>query len=177
MATSRIVAVAALAVFGGALAAEGQQVSEKTNRDRKLITAEEIEAAHVNSAYEVVQKLRPEMLNRLSRPMTLGGGMTSRSTSGSTRSSGMTRAGAGGNDNAPGASSAAPDAAQEAVETAEPRTAAVFVDGTDMGGVDELKQIQANLVEEIRYLTGTDAGARYGPRYSAGVIEVRLKNH
>jgi hypothetical protein len=51
------------------------------------------------------------------------------------------------------------------------------VDGTEMGGVEELQRLQSNLVEEIRYLSGSDAQTKYGPRFSAGVIEVKLKTH
>jgi hypothetical protein len=58
----------------------------------------------------------------------------------------------------------------------ETPTAAVFVDGTNMGGLDELQRIQSTLVEEIRYLSGADAAMKYGPRFSAGVLEVKLKN-
>jgi len=164
MTTSRIVTVAAAAVLAGALTAHAQQVSETSNRDRKLITTEEIDAARVNTAYQVVEKLHPEYLRRISRIQSLGAG-------GSVRGS---RAAATG---------ASSGAGMESTEDAyvrpqeEQRMTAVFVDGTDMGGIDELQQIQSNLVEEIRYLTGPDAGAKYGPRFSAGVIEVKLRNH
>ena len=43
--------------------------------------------------------------------------------------------------------------------------------------LDELRQIPSNTVEEIRYLSGTDAQTKYGPRFPAGVIEVTLKTH
>ena len=56
-------------------------------------------------------------------------------------------------------------------------TAAVFVDGTEMGGLDELRQIQANTVDEIRYLSGSEAQTKYGPRFPAGVIEMKLKTY
>ena len=56
-------------------------------------------------------------------------------------------------------------------------TAGVFVDGSEAGGIEELRQIQSNTVDEIRYLSGTDAQTKYGPRFPAGVIEVTLKTH
>jgi hypothetical protein len=163
MTTSRIVTVAAAAVLAGALTAHAQQVSETSNRDRKLITNEEIGAARVNTAYQVVERLHPEYLRRVNRIHSLGAG-------GSVR--GSRAAGAGASSG--GGMTSVEDAYSRPQE--EQRTTAVFVDGTDMGGIDELQRIQSNLVEEIRYLTGPDAGAKYGPRFSAGVIEVKLKN-
>jgi hypothetical protein len=162
MTTSRIVTVAAAAVFAGALTAHAQQVSEKSNRDRKLITTEEIDAARVNTAYQVVEKLHPEYLRRINRVQSLGGGRLVRGSpsTGATSGAGM---------------ESTEDSYVRPQE--EQRITAVFVDGTDMGGIDELQQIQSNLVDEIRYLTGPDAGAKYGPRFSAGVIEVKLRNH
>ena len=81
MTTSRIVAVAAAVALAGALTAQAQQVSEKGNRNRKLITAEEIDAAHVNNAYQVIEKLHPEYLQRVTRIQTLGSGRISRGSS------------------------------------------------------------------------------------------------
>lgn len=181
MATLRIAAVAAVVVALGALTAEAQQVSEKANRDRKLITAEEIEAARVNNAYEVVERLRPELLSRLSRPQTIAGGAFSRGTPTSSRGGtstapGMSSGGGRGGTSA-GGNQSDQDATEQTLTTDEVRTAAIFVDGTNMGGVDELKHIQSTLVEEMRYLSGPDAGFKYGPRFSAGVLEVKLKSH
>ena len=130
MATSRVLAVAAVALLLSATAAAAQQVSEKTNRDRKVLTAAEIEQAQVRSAYEAIEKLRPEYLRRVGRTQTVG----------------------------------------------PVPTAAVFVDGTDMGSLEELRRIQAGQVDEIHYLTGPDSEMKYGPRFSAGVIEVKLKH-
>ena len=45
-----------------------------------------------------------------------------------------------------------------------------------MGGIEELQQVQSNLIEEIRYLNAGDAESKYGPRFSAGVIELKLKS-
>lgn len=163
MTTSRIVTVAAAAVLAGALTAHAQQVSETSSRDWKLISTEEIEAARVNTAYQVVEKLHPEYLRRINRVQSLGGGRLVRGTRG-----------VGTGDGSGAGIESVEDAYSRPQE--EQRTMAVFVDGTDMGGIEELQQIQSNLVEEIRYLTGPDAGAKYGPRFSAGVIEVKLRN-
>jgi hypothetical protein len=177
MATSRIVAVAAGVVLAGALTAEAQEVSEKTNRDRKVITAEEIEAAHVNTAYQVVEKLRPEILTRMSRPQTLRGGSDTRGATPSARGASSAGGGGWGASSSNSSSSQSQRDPEPVFVAEETRTAAVFVDGTNMGGVEELQRIQSSLVEEIRYLSGPDAGIKYGPRFSAGVVEVKLKSH
>ena len=177
MATSRIAAVAAVVLLAGALTAEAQEVSEKTNRDRRVITSAEVEAAHVNTAYQVVEKLRPEIFSRLSRPVTMGGG--TRSSNASSRgASSLGGGGEGGGGRGASGDMSQPESPQTIYETPdEPQTAAVFVDGTNMGSLEELKHIQSSLVDEIRYLSGPDAGMKYGPRFAAGVVEVKLKNH
>lgn len=164
MATSRVFGLVSAAMLA-AVAAGAQQVSAPANRDRRLITTEEIERAQVNTAYQVVEKLRPEFLRRMTRQQTLGAGSMSRGST--SRSTGQSADGEG-------QQSASPDAAYSPASA--PTTAAVFVDGTQMGGTEELQQLQANMVEEIRYLSGTDAQTKYGPRFASGVIEVKLKN-
>jgi len=52
----------------------------------------------------------------------------------------------------------------------------VFVDQTEMGGVEELRRLRNDEIREIEYLTGSDAQQRYGARFSAGIIRVVLKN-
>jgi hypothetical protein len=160
MSTSRILAVTAAVALAGALTAHAQQVSEKANRNTKLITTEEVEAARVNNAYQV-EKLHPEWLRRAARRTTLDGGRPRPpSNPGSTAEEGAS----------PGTSDANYVQANES-----PSTSAVFVDGTEMGGADELTQVQSNLIQDIRYLSGSDAETKYGPRFANGVIEVRLK--
>ncbi|HYL30467.1 MAG TPA: hypothetical protein VEU27_11150 [Gemmatimonadales bacterium] len=171
MATSRILGLLAVATLVGVMPASGQQVSTPANRDRRLITAEEIEQAQATNTLEVVQKLRPEFLRRASQRQSLGAGATAGGAGGRTSGAGTGATGGQGNpaygeDHGPGYSQ--PDA--------QP-TAGVFVDGSEAGGIDELRQIPSNTVEEIRYLSGTDAQTKYGPRFPAGVIEVTLKTH
>jgi hypothetical protein len=159
MSTSRILAVTAAVALAGALSAHAQQVSEKANRNPKLITTEDVEAARVNNAYQVIEKLHPEWLRRAARRTTLDGGRP-RPPSNS-----------GSSDDASTASSDA-----NYIQANEPpTTSAVFVDGTEMGGAEELTQVQSNMIQDIRYLSGSDAETKYGPRFSNGVIEVRLK--
>lgn len=146
MATSHILGSLALAtLLGGAIPAVGQEVSAPANRNRRIITAQEIEQAQETNAYQVVEKLRPEFLVSMSRRHTIDRGAMQQ-----------------------------PDVGYAQPEPAA--TAAVFLDGTEMGGLDELRQIPANTVEQIRYLLGSEAQTKYGPRFPAGVIEVKLKN-
>lgn len=175
MATSRVLGLVTVAVVTGVVAAGAQQVSAPKNRDRRVITTEEIESAQVNTAYQVVERLRPEFLRRMSRQQTLGGGAVTRSTGSRGGQGGQT----GGNTgNSGGADVPAPASSDPGFGQPDPpSTAAVFVDGTQMGGVEELQQVASNMVEEIRYLSGTEAQTKYGPRFSAGVIEVKLKTH
>ena len=177
MATSRILGLLAVATLVGIMPANGQQVSKPANRDRRLITAEEIDHAQVNTAYEAVEKVRPEFLRRTSRIMTLGGGAANTPGPGS-RNAGPGGAGSPTSGGA-GAAAAADPSQDDATfgEAKAPQTATVFVDGTNMGDIEELKRVQANMVEEIRYLSGPDAQTKYGPRFPAGVIEVTLKTH
>jgi hypothetical protein len=100
----------------------------------------------------------------MTRQQTLGGGAVARMTG--------SRGGQGGGD------VPAPSTSDQGFSQPDPATTtAVFVDGTQMGGIDELQQVASNMIEEIRFLSGTDAQTKYGPRFSAGVIEVKLKNH
>lgn len=48
----------------------------------------------------------------------------------------------------------------------------VYLDGVRLGGVSELRRINADAVQEIRYLNGRDATTKYGTNVGAGVIEV-----
>jgi len=188
MATSRVLGLVTVAIATGAVAAGAQEVSASKNRDRRVITTEEIESAQVNTAYQVVERLRPEFLRRMSRQQTLGGGAPPRGTAsrGTSPGAGNTGGNSGGNTggnsggntggNAGGAGQADPTPDAGFGQSDAPTTAAVLVDGIQIGTVDELQRLQSNLVEEIRYLSGPDAQIKYGPRFPAGVIEVKLKH-
>ncbi len=54
-------------------------------------------------------------------------------------------------------------------------TAVVFLDETPQGDVEFLRAISASDVETIRYIDATDAVARYGRAYAAGIIQVVVK--
>lgn len=111
----------ACATSGGSRAATG---------GRDVITREEILAANVSTAEEVVRRLRPEFL----------------------RSRGQ--------------SSADPNANRPVV----------YVDGVRAGGPEALRNIAANDVREIRYISAADATTRYGTGHVGGVIEVRIRS-
>ena len=201
MATSRILGLLAVAMLIGVVPARGQQVSTPAKRDRRVITAEEIEQAQEMNAFDVVQKLRPEFLRRMSDVSTLrgaggraiGGGGTATGGGGTATGAGGTATGAGGT--ATGAGGTATGAGGQTYggaggsgamgqpfpgsHEADARpTGGVFVDGTEMGGgIDELRQIPASTVEEIRYISASDVDMRYGSRFPNGVIAVKLKGH
>lgn len=53
--------------------------------------------------------------------------------------------------------------------------AVVYLDGTRMGGVDQLRQLRTADVESIQYLNGTEASARFGLGHMGGAILVASK--
>ena len=52
---------------------------------------------------------------------------------------------------------------------------AVYVGNMMQGGVEELTRLLAADIQEIRYLSPTEAQFRFGPRHGAGVIMVTLR--
>jgi len=187
MATSRILGLLAVAMLIGVVPTGGQQVSTPAKRDRRVITAEEIEQAQEMNAFDVVQKLRPEFLRRLSDVSTLrgaggraiGGGGTATGAGGTATGAGGTATGAGGQTYGGAGGSGAMGQPYPGTHEPDARpTGGVFVDGTEMGGgIDELRQIPASTVEEIRYISPSDVDMRYGSRFPNGVIAVKLKSH
>lgn len=51
---------------------------------------------------------------------------------------------------------------------------AVYLNGTRQTGVESLRTIQADAVEEVRYLDPTKAGNEFGPKASGGALMVKL---
>jgi hypothetical protein len=146
--TYRTLVLALLALATVAVSGEAQ--SKKIKRDKKLITAEEVAEANVNTAYEAVQKLRSDWLRQGQRQMTVYG-----------------RTGRAGE-------TAVQDAAGTLNEPGAVKLA-VFVDGTELGGPEELQRIPSNRIEEMRFLSGSDAQQQYGSRYAGGLIQIKLK--
>ena len=52
---------------------------------------------------------------------------------------------------------------------------AVYVDGARQGGLDQLENIGAERVQELRYLSANDATQKYGTGHTQGAIEVTTK--
>jgi len=147
----RLLAAAALTL---SLAGGADAQSQKQKRERYLITAEEAASASANSALDVVEQLRPQWLRRDQErgALSLGAGRSAgRSLPDEDQ---QTRAG------------------QPMPE--DPPKLKVFVDGTE-GDLQDLRRIPKEQVAELRYLTGSEAQTRYGPRFAAGVIEVTLR--
>ncbi|HET7600479.1 MAG TPA: hypothetical protein VFK09_09310 [Gemmatimonadales bacterium] len=152
MAFSRSLVLAALALAGLGASVTAQE-SRSTKKERNVINAEEIATAQVSTAYQVIEKLRPFYFRRAEQPRSIYG------------RTGNTQA---GNEDTP-VGGAPADGGSEKTELV------VYVDGNEIGGVGELQRIQSDQIEEIRYLSGSDAQQQYGPRYAAGVIQIRLK--
>lgn len=51
----------------------------------------------------------------------------------------------------------------------------MFVDGTEVGDAQQLRQIPAHLAAELRCLTGSEAQMELGPRYAGGILRVALR--
>jgi len=103
-----------------------------------VITEAEIAATGLQTVYEVVERLRPNMLRTRGQMGRLSG--------------------AAGTD--PGASSS---------------TVKVFLNGTQMGDVSTLRNIQASSVRRVEYLSASDATTRFGTGVDAGAILVTSK--
>jgi hypothetical protein len=53
---------------------------------------------------------------------------------------------------------------------------AVYLDGVKMGGLDQLRSIEADRIQEMRLLSASDATMKYGTGHPAGAIEVSTKH-
>ena len=144
-----------------ALAGTGEAQQKKIKHDRNLISLEELTELQGHNGYEVVEKLRPDWLRRSERRVTLDTRRMDR---------GSDSRGIGENQGEDGNTSPLADI------TTPPLKLTVFVDQTEMGGVEELQRLRNDEIQEIRFLNGSDAQQRYGPRFAAGVIQVKLKN-
>lgn len=51
----------------------------------------------------------------------------------------------------------------------------VFMNGSQMGGLDILRSVQVSTLAEIRYRNGRDATTRYGTGFGGGTIEMRSR--
>jgi outer membrane cobalamin receptor len=53
-----------------------------------------------------------------------------------------------------------------------PETAVVYIDGVRAGGLEALRQISRDILQEIRFLSGSDATTMYGTGHGGGAIQV-----
>jgi hypothetical protein len=194
------------------------QQTAQPARQRDVITQQEIEAVHVEDAYQVVLRLRPEFLNRASRsPTSLGlsatnsvpsddpeevGGHFDATSSPSpagfvtaTRQAPDPDAPEFNRDGSQGASGRAARApAGGAIAGSAARGGArpaqrmgadwrrgtkssvvVYVGSMLLGGIEELTTLRAVDLQEIRFLSASEAEFKFGPRHGAAVILVTLK--
>ena len=110
-----------------------------------LITADEISRSTVQTAFEAVQKLRPSMLRHQQVASANGQG---------------------------GLSDKAPPIKGTAVASG---AVVVYLDGTRLGAVDQLRQISAATIAEVRYFSASEAQMKWGSGHPGGVIEVTTK--
>ncbi|MGH7460298.1 MAG: hypothetical protein ACREMA_04630 [Longimicrobiales bacterium] len=54
--------------------------------------------------------------------------------------------------------------------------AVVYIDGVRRGGPEALRGLRPGEVEEIRFMSATDATTRYGTDHAAGVIEIKSRH-
>jgi len=110
-----------------------------------FITADEIERVHVQNGYEAVQKLRPALLRQRQVASANGQG---------------------------GVSKDAPPITGTNVSAGN---VVVYVDGTRIGDIDQLRQISASSIATMRYYSASEAQLKWGSGHPGGVIEVISK--
>lgn len=111
-----------------------------------FITADEIERVHVQNGYEAVQKLRPGLLSPRQVASANGQG---------------------------GMSKDAPPITGTNVSAGQ---VIVYVDGTRVGDMEQLRQISAWSIATMRYYSASEAQLKWGSGHPGGVIEVISKH-
>jgi hypothetical protein len=165
--TGLLAAFAASVFVCAPLALPAQQTSSSRSVD--VITAEQVARALVKTAYDAVEKIRPGFLRRAERPQTVYGNRKGQPD--------VAPIGRGRDTERMFATDRSTlDATEGDVGRSGAMTVMVYVDGTKMGGVQELKRIPAQDVREIRFLSASDAQQRYGTGHAAGAIQVTLKS-
>jgi hypothetical protein len=165
--TALLAAFAAGVFVCAPLALPAQQTGSSRSVD--VITADQVDRALVKTAFEAVEKIRPGFLRRAERPTTVYGNRKGRPD--------VAPLGRGRDTERMFATDRSTlDATEGDVGRSGAITVMVYIDGTKVGGVQELKRIPAQDVREIRFLSGSDAQQRYGVGHSAGAIQVTLKS-
>jgi hypothetical protein len=54
-------------------------------------------------------------------------------------------------------------------------TVKVFVGGNERGGASTLREYQADMIAEMRFVEPNEAMRQFGPDYGAGIIQVTLR--
>ena len=110
-----------------------------------LITADEISRISVQNAYEAIQKLRPAMLRQ--RQMASANGQGGMAKDAPTVTG--TSVGAG--------------------------NVVIYMDGTRLGDVEQLRQISSATIASIRSYSASEAQTKWGSGHPGGAIEVITK--
>jgi len=182
--TALAVAGALAAVVVAPAAAQSVEVkpTEKVKRDKYVLTAEEIaERPEITNAYDAVKLLRSQFLKTTRskggigsksegggyRPDVIGKPVSTSSGGGSTGSSAEPDkpTGTAGRETA-GGTSPYGDAAGGYGAT----SAVLYIDDVKQQALEEMRNIRASEVFEIRYLTGNQASGRYGSGHEGGAI-------
>jgi hypothetical protein len=111
-----------------------------------LITADEIARVNALTGYEVVQKLRPAMLSQRQIASLQGQG---------------------------GMGKGAPPIKGTDVPAGQ---VVVYVDGTRLGDVEQLRGITAASIATMRFYSASEAQYKWGSNHPGGAIEVISKN-
>lgn len=187
--TALAVAGALAAVLVAPAGAQNVDVkpTQKVKRDKYVLTAEEIaERPDITNAYDAVKLLRSQFL-KATRAM---GGITGNFAGGGYRpdvvgkpvtmgGSGSTGTGTGGSPGepkpegglAPGGSSGDKSSEYGSASGGNNATVAVlYIDDVKQTEIEEMKNVPAPAVVEIRYMTGNQAAGRYGAGHEGGAI-------
>jgi len=111
-----------------------------------LITADEIARVNALNGFEVVQKLRPTMLSQRQIASANGQG---------------------------GMAKSAPPIKGTDVASGQ---LIVYMDGTRLGDIEQLRGIAASSIFTLRYLSPSEAQQKWGSNHPGGAIEVISKN-
>jgi hypothetical protein len=52
----------------------------------------------------------------------------------------------------------------------------LYVDGVSFGTTDDLDHVRADQIQQMRFLTGSDATTKYGTGHRAGAIEITTRH-
>lgn len=190
----RIIRWTALALAGALAAAAVAPVSAqsvdvkpqtKVKRDKYVLTAEEIaERPDITNAYDAVKLLRSQFLKTTRSKGSLGtraeGGGYRPDPIGTPPGMGGGSSGSSGSGGSGGEPPPPPPAGRESSGGTNPygdatgggsgTSAVLYVDEVKQTTLEEMKNIRAAEVLEIRYLTGNQASGRYGAGHEGGAI-------